>query len=244
MSSRLLLAVFDIVYLFALASWVGSILFFSFGVAPVIFRVLGAEAGGRFVRVLFPRYYAWGVVSSGIALPAFLGAPLSFPEYKGWWVGVQAFLILGSTLTFLYCANSLTPAVNAARDAGAEGADRFNRLHRRSVRINSLLLLVGIVLLATQATRRPPQTAGIVEMNPQERLQYDVEFRDALEEIVTKRPPRPNAEPTGTSRFKFDGAARKELEELVAAKREREANKRRDRGESPPEPSPTSMPRP
>ncbi len=56
MSARLLLAVFDSVYLVALTAWVGSILFFSFGVAPIVFPVLGAESGGKFVRALFPRY--------------------------------------------------------------------------------------------------------------------------------------------------------------------------------------------
>ena len=90
MTPRFLLPLFDSVYLLALTAWVGSILFFSFGVAPVIFRVLGAEAGGRFVRALFPRYYAWGAVSGAIALPAYLGVPLSFPELRGPMVGVQA----------------------------------------------------------------------------------------------------------------------------------------------------------
>ena len=48
MTAPVLLAFFNAVYLLALAAWVGSIAFFSFGVAPVLFRVLGAEAGGKF----------------------------------------------------------------------------------------------------------------------------------------------------------------------------------------------------
>lgn len=205
MTARLLLPIFDSVYLFALASWVGSILFFSFGVAPVIFRVLGKEAGGRFVRALFPRYYAWGVVGGAVALPAFLGVPLAFPEYKGPWVGVQAGLILAGILIFLYCANSLTPAINSARDEGPEGADRFDRLHKRSVQWNAVALVLGLILLVAHATRRPPLTRGIEELSPQGRLEYDRQFESALHEIY------------------FDEAARKELEEMVAARRRREA---------------------
>ena len=48
-SARFLLVIFDSVYLVALTAWVGSILFFSFGVAPMIFRVL-ERRGRRQVR--------------------------------------------------------------------------------------------------------------------------------------------------------------------------------------------------
>lgn len=208
MTARLLLPIFDGIYLFALASWVGSILFFSFGVAPIIFRVLGAEAGGRFVRALFPRYYAWNVVSGAVALPAFLGVPLAYPEYKGPWVGIQAGLILTGIVLFLYCGNTLTPAINAARDEGPEGSARFDRLHRRSVQLNGVALVLGIVLLVSHATRRPPATRGIEELSPNQRIEYDRQFESALHEIY------------------FDAAARKELEEMIAAKRDRDAKKR------------------
>src|SRR5437764_14086099 len=90
--------VFDSVYVLALTAWVGSILFFSFVVAPVIFPVLGAQAGGRFVRALFPRYYAWGAISGAVALPAYVAVPLCFPEYRRPTVGVQALTTLAARL--------------------------------------------------------------------------------------------------------------------------------------------------
>ncbi len=225
MQARLLLAIFDSVYLFALASWIGSILFFSFGVAPILFKVLDAPSAARFVRTLFPRYYAWGVVSSGIALPAYLGVPLSFPEYRGWWVGVQAMLIVASVLIFLYCGNTLTPAINTARDAGPDEATRFNQLHKRSVRLNAVVLLIGIVLLVVQATRRHPETDGIIEMTPQERLGYDSQALDYLRTKMDSRAATPGAS-VDQNRFPFDEAAKKELDDIVAAKRERQARKR------------------
>ena len=90
MSSRFLLALFDSVYVVALTAWVGSILFFSFGVAPIIFSVLGEQAGGKFVRALFPRYYLWGAIAGAIALPAFVAGPLCYPSSAEPMVGVQA----------------------------------------------------------------------------------------------------------------------------------------------------------
>jgi hypothetical protein len=162
-----LLELFDSIYVLALTAWVGSILFFSFAVAPIVFRVLDPPLAAKFLRALFPRYYAWGATAGAIALPAFVAGPLCYPEYRGPLVGVQAMAILFCILVMLYAGNSLTPAINAARDAGAEGADRFERLHRRSVRLNAIVLIVGSALLIRFATRPAPTTSGIVEHRPE-----------------------------------------------------------------------------
>jgi uncharacterized membrane protein len=176
----------DAVYLLGLTCWVGSILFFSFGVAPVIFRVLSAEAAATFVRALFPRYYLWGSISGAVALPAFLGVPLCFPEYRGAWIGLQALLILGATLVMLYCGNSLTPAINAARDAGPDQAERFERLHRRSVRLNTVVLLIGLMLLIAFAVRPTPRTQGMIELPPEAQAKRDAEVYRLAEQIAAQ----------------------------------------------------------
>jgi len=225
--ARLLLSIFDSVYLFALAAWVGSVLFVSFGVAPIIFKVLDPSSASRFVRALFPRYYAWGVVSSSLALPAYLGVPLTFTEYRGGWVGVQSALILASILIFLYCGNTLVPAINTARGAGPSEKPRFDRLHKRSVGLNAVLLLVGIILLLTHATRLPPQTEGTLEMTPQERQVYDGKVMDHFQSRFSKEtPPTEASLPSG--RFPFDESAKKEIDDIVAAK-QAEARKQKER---------------
>ena len=168
MNAPILLGFFNVVYLLALTAWVGSIAFFSFGVAPIIFSVLGPEAGGKFVRALFPRYYLWGSTAGAIALPAVVCGPMTYPELRGPAVGVQAMLVLAGTLVMLYCGNALTPAINAARDAGPSQAERFHVLHKRSVRLNALALLIGIGLLIFFAIRQAPQSGGIVEKKPGE----------------------------------------------------------------------------
>ena len=224
MNPRLLLATFDSIYVIALTAWVGAILFFSFGVAPIIFRVLGAEMAAKFVRALFPRYYAWGVGATAIALPALICGALAYPELRGLSVGVQAGMIGVGLLIMLYCGNSLTPAINAARDAGPDQAARFDRLHKRSVRLNGVALLLGLILLVGFAIRRPVQTAGLRELTPTERVAYDNDFSRALNEIIRGQPAAAPvaagtaAEPGG---LQFDAAAREELKGLIEARRKR-----------------------
>ena len=48
------------VYILSLVGWVGSIVFFSFFTAPVIFKLLDREKAGEVVGVIFPRYYFLG----------------------------------------------------------------------------------------------------------------------------------------------------------------------------------------
>jgi uncharacterized membrane protein len=223
-TARFLLVFFDSAYVLALTAWVGSILFFSFGVAPLIFKVLGAESGGRFVRALFPRYYAWGAISGAIALPAFLGVPLSFPEYRGPMVAVQALLILAGILIMLYAGNTLTPAINAARDAGPAEHRRFERLHRRSVQLNALVLVLGLGLLVAHAARPAPRTSGILEMTPAERARYDARIAQVISSIESRQGPPQGAADSGQAdaereRFPIDEATIRELVEIYARRR-------------------------
>ena len=176
MTAPSLMVVFDSIFLIAMTAWVGSVLFFSFAVAPIVFKVLGAEGGGKFVRALFPRYYAWGAACGSVALPSLVAVPLAFPVMRGPWVGVQALAILSATLVMLYAGNSLTPAINAARDSGPSGRGRFDRLHRRSVRLNAVVLVIGLGLLIAFAARPRPSDSGIKEPTIEERSRRQAEL--------------------------------------------------------------------
>jgi Domain of unknown function (DUF4149) len=176
MTTRHLLALFDSVYVLSLSAMAGGIVFFTFVVAPLVFQVLGTEAGGRFVRALFPRYYLWNAILGAIALPAFVAGPLCFPEFRGIRIGIQAAILLTCILVMLYGGNSLVPAINQARDAGPSSQGRFERLHRRSVVLNALVMTSGIVLLVAFACRPAPQTEGIIELAPGERARRQAEL--------------------------------------------------------------------
>jgi hypothetical protein len=185
-SARFLLGFFDSVYTLALSAWMGSILFFLFVVAPTTLHVLGPEAGSRFVRALLPCYYMWGAIAGAVALPACVAAPLCFPEYRGTVVGIQAMVILTCTLIMLYAGNSLTPAMNAARDAGPVGNELFKKLQRRSVWLNSFVLACGLGLLISLTNRPAPRTLGILELSPSERGRFDVGLNRVIEQVERK----------------------------------------------------------
>jgi hypothetical protein len=174
-TTRHLLALFDSVYVLTLGAMVGGIVFFTFVVAPIIFRVLGAETGDRFIRALFPRYYLWNAILCSIALPAFVAGPLCFPEYRGLAIGGQSLMLLAIILIMLYAGNSLVPEIIRARDRGPDGQRRLTRLHRRSVLLNVAAMIGGIGLLIAFACRPAPRTQGIVELSQIERARRDME---------------------------------------------------------------------
>lgn len=165
-TARFLLTTFDAVYLLALAGWVGSLLFYSFGVAPILARGLDAVPAARLVQALFLRCCAWGATCGAVALPALVGGPLAVPEYRGSRTLVQALLIVGGILVMFYGSQTLVPALQVASESGPGGRERFDRLHRRGLWLNGAVLLIGVGLLIAQAARPAPRTRGIIEPGP------------------------------------------------------------------------------
>lgn len=190
MDSRTLLMIFDAVYLLGTTAWLGAILFFSFGVAPIIFTVLEPSQAARFVRRLFPRYYAWGATAAAIALASFTSGALIWPAHRGPWALAQILLLLGVVLINLYCGNALTPRINRARDAGPGQSERFDRLHRLSVRLNSVMLLAGVVLIGIHASRDEPEGLGVTEPSPAQRALRSAErWQERTDDWRRRNPP-------------------------------------------------------
>ncbi len=233
MTARSLLALFDSVYVLALTAWVGSVLYFSFGLAPILFKGPGSESGGRFVTALLPRFYAWGMTWGAVALPSLMSVPLSFPEYRSPWVALQAMCILAGILIMLYGGNTLTPALNVAQQALPATEERWNQLRRRALWLNHAVLVLGVGLIVTFANRPAPRTSGIVEMSPRERMQYDQSIGKVIEGMEARQGLRaPKAAPGGvgpsreTEHPAVDGETIKELDEIFARKRERDEQRK------------------
>ncbi len=118
----------------------GSMLFFSFVMAPLIFIKLEIREAGKFVRAVFPWYYLVVIALSGLGGIALVAiAPLN------------ASLLFLVTISAIYCRQSLMPSINDHRDrsnSSEEVANKiFNKLHRRSEIINGLQLLATMAVL-------------------------------------------------------------------------------------------------
>ena len=141
--------------LLAMAVLVGKIVFLSFITAPVLARTLDAEAFSRVVRNLFPRYYALGMVSAAIGWSTSLALGLMH--------GFDSVALLPATLWLgilaieHYCRTPLIARINELSDQlkakQAKGIvtpllqQQRDSLHRLSVQLNSVVLLMGLCLI-------------------------------------------------------------------------------------------------
>jgi hypothetical protein len=116
------------------ACWLGSIVFFSFVVAPTVHAVLERPDAARLMRTMFPRYYLFGMICGGIALACAIATAndlkLTVP-------------LVVATVLSAYARQVLTPALDEARRDSDD--DRFASLHVQSVRLN-LVALVSLLL--------------------------------------------------------------------------------------------------
>ncbi len=103
------------------AAMLGVMLFFSFALAPLVFRVLPPEGARAYLRAAFPLYFVT-LGLAALAACALAREPL-----------VRATLA-GCALLFAVSRWWLTPRINAAQDAGRRRA--FGSLHGASVLVN------------------------------------------------------------------------------------------------------------
>lgn len=124
----------------ATASVFGGMAFFSFVLAPLVFRVLDKEAASVFLRAAFPLYYA--VTAGGAALSALACA---------YGDAINAIAMACVAAVFVALRQILVPAINRYRAARATGdvaaTAAFRRLHGLSVLVNMIQLVVVTVVL-------------------------------------------------------------------------------------------------
>lgn len=127
----------------AVGVWLGTIVFFSFFVAPRAFSVLGEDEAGELVNAVFPVYYSFGVALGvvGIAAGVGRGALDEFGLYLGLYVAMVGISVSVAALSRVY----LIPRIEDAEES--EDKDAFERYHGLSVKLNSVMLVSVVAAL-------------------------------------------------------------------------------------------------
>ena len=113
----------------------GTMLFFSFVIAPVIFKVLDANNASKFVRKIFPLYYLINLVILSFALLLLLYISS---------VNLDFYIILIITILFFFSLFILMPLINKLKDNKEER--KFKYSHTFSVIIN-FIQIIGLIYL-------------------------------------------------------------------------------------------------
>jgi hypothetical protein len=114
----------------------GTMLFFSFVIAPVIFKILDANNAGKFVRKIFPHYYLINLIILSIAvLLLFYISSINLDFY----------ITLVVAILFAFSLFILMPLINKFKDSKEE--KKFKYLHALSVIINFIQIISLIYLI-------------------------------------------------------------------------------------------------
>tara|TARA_B110000967_G_scaffold169664_1_gene179235 strand:- start:438 stop:827 length:390 start_codon:yes stop_codon:yes gene_type:complete len=113
----------------------GAMLFFSFVIAPIIFKVLDVKNAGIFVRRIFPHYYFINLVVLSIAVMLFLYIHS---------INLDFYITLIIAILFAFSLFILMPLINKLKDNKKE--KKFKYLHALSVIIN-FIQMVGLIYL-------------------------------------------------------------------------------------------------
>jgi len=156
-----------IVGTFNAAVWLGSAIFFTFGIAPGIFseemkRVFGPYYTGVIGQNLITRYFAVNLICAVVALLHFFGemfyAGKPFRRFTfGLLVGVLALGLLGGYVFTPKISDLHQIQYRGAPDQQADAKARKGRLHAVSV-IGNLFSLLALVIYTWQVTNPPDHT--------------------------------------------------------------------------------------
>ena len=118
-----------------LAISLGMMIFFSFILAPMIFKILDAENAGKFVRKIFPYYYFVNLIFLIIALILFIIISS---------IDTRFYITMALALSFVFAQFILMPMINKLKDNNEE--KKFKYAHGTSVIIN-FAQIIGLIYL-------------------------------------------------------------------------------------------------
>ncbi len=142
--------------LMGLSLWVGSLALFMGVVTPAIFKNLPKEEAGKVVGILFPAVDRWLLACAAVAVGSlfflFLNRHFAlsslFLEIP---VGLMVVLTLYTSLVLHPQIRELKRTMNLSSFQGTTHQQTiqftFNRLHLRSVQLNTAILALGLLSL-------------------------------------------------------------------------------------------------
>ena len=113
----------------------GTMIFFSFIVAPVICKVLDAVNAGKFVRKIFPFYYMINLIILSLVVTLFI--------YDSQ-INIDFYLVIFLALLFAFLLFILMPMINKFKDNNED--EKFDFSHKLSVILN-FVQMVGLIYL-------------------------------------------------------------------------------------------------
>ena len=122
---------------FLISLLIGSMIFFTAVVSPSVFATLSSNASSKFLRLVFPRMFLFGIIISSLCflLSILLNNNLA------------SVLLAIITLSFFLNRNYLTPKINKYRDEELEGNQLAVTLFKRMHLLSVLLFVLNFVLL-------------------------------------------------------------------------------------------------
>ena len=122
---------------FLISLLIGSMIFFTAVVSPSVFATLSSNASSKFLRLVFPRMFLFGIIITSLCflLSILLNNNLA------------SILLAIITLSFFLNRNYLTPRINKYRDEELEGNQLAVTLFKRMHLLSVLLFVLNFVLL-------------------------------------------------------------------------------------------------
>jgi hypothetical protein len=121
---------------FLVSGILAIMLFFSFTIAPIIFKSLDEKNARNFIRNIFPYYYFINLILSILVIIFFVS--LNF-------YGLNFYLILSVAILFAFSQFILMPMINKFRDNNE--TKKFNYTHGFSVVINIIQMVFLVIIL-------------------------------------------------------------------------------------------------
>ena len=115
----------------------GSMIFFVIIVSPTVFTSLSSDQASKFLRIIFPRLFLFGLI---LSLVTALGYYISS-------LYIEMILALLSSILFFLNRNLLTPMINYYRDKEIEGDIKSKKYFKLLHLLSVLFFVISSIIL-------------------------------------------------------------------------------------------------